>query len=114
MTAAGKHDHPGIALHRSRLAETDITTHYGIPTTTPARTLLDLADILDPASLTRAVHDARLRHILSLDDRMTRVLAALIDHPTAPTRSVFEDTFVAFVDRHRLPRPGGQRDRRRI
>jgi very-short-patch-repair endonuclease len=113
VTAAGKHDHPDIALHRSRLAETDITTHYGIPTTTPARTLLDLADVLDPTSLTRAVHDARLRHILSLDDltrqivpgRRTSVLARLTVGATAPTRSVFEDRFLAFVDRHRLPRP---------
>lgn len=113
VTAASKHRHPHITVHRSRLADTEITAHYGIPTTTPARTLLDLADVLDPASLTRAVHDARLRHILSLDDlaaqlkrgRATRVLASLIDRPTAPTRSVFEDAFLRFVDRHRLPRP---------
>jgi very-short-patch-repair endonuclease/predicted transcriptional regulator of viral defense system len=113
VTTAGKHRHPHITLHRSRLAETDITTHYGIPTTTPARTIIDLADMLDAASLTRAVHDARLRHILSLDDlaaqltrgRATRVLASLIDRPTAPTRSVLEDAFLRFLDRHRLPRP---------
>jgi very-short-patch-repair endonuclease len=69
--------------------------------------------MLDAASLTRAVHDARLRHILSLDDlaaqltrgRATRVLASLIDRPTAPTRSVLEDAFLRFLDRHRLPRP---------
>ena len=113
VTAAGKHRHPHITLHRSRLTETDITTHYGIPTTTPARTLLDLADILDPASLTRAAHDARLRRIMSLDDlaeqlkpgRSTRVLAGLIERPTAPTRSVFEDAFLRFVDHYGLPRP---------
>jgi hypothetical protein len=103
---------PGVHTHRSRNL-TDVTTHYGIPTTTPARTLLDLADRLDPASLTRAVNDARLRHLTSpadLDDlrarspgRATTALAE--EHPDAPTRSVFEDAFLAFVDRHGLPRP---------
>jgi very-short-patch-repair endonuclease len=113
VTAAGRRRHPGIAVHRSRLAETDITRHYDIPITTPARTLLDLADSMDPAALTRAVQEARLRHILSLDDltrqlvpgRRTSVLSRLTDQPTAPTRSVFEDRFLAFVRRNRLPLP---------
>jgi very-short-patch-repair endonuclease len=34
---------PGIHVHRSRHADT--TTHYGIRVTTPARTLVDLADV---------------------------------------------------------------------
>lgn len=103
---------PGVHTHRSRHL-TDVTTHYGIPTTTPARTLLDLAKVLDPASLTRAMNDARLRRLMSLDDlddvianspgRATRALAH--DHVHAPTRSVFEDAFLAFLDRHHLPRP---------
>jgi very-short-patch-repair endonuclease len=113
VTAPRKRSHPGVILHRSKLTEADVTVHYGIPVTSPARTLLDLADVLDPASLTRAVHEARLRHLLSLDDlatqlkpgRTTRTLRRLVDRPTAPTRSAFEDAFVAFCDRHRLPRP---------
>lgn len=50
---------------------------------------------------------------MSLDDlhdvianspgRSTRALAH--DHAHAPTRSVFEDAFFAFLDRHDLPRP---------
>jgi very-short-patch-repair endonuclease len=96
---------PGVRTHRSRNL-TDVTTHYDIPTTTPARTLRDLAPILDPASLTRAVNDARLRHLLSLDDLDPRVTRRLTSTPTtAPTRSVFEDAFLAFIDRHGLPRP---------
>jgi very-short-patch-repair endonuclease len=112
VTAPTDRRMPGVRTHRSR-QRTDVTTHYGIPTTTPARTLLDLAGILDRVSLTRAVNDARLRHLMSgndLDDllarspgRATRAFAR--DHPQAPTRSVFEDAFLAFLDRHRLPRP---------
>lgn len=49
--------------------------------------------MLDPPALTRAVNDARLRHLIR------------VDAETGPTRSVFEDAFLAFVDRHGLPRP---------
>jgi predicted transcriptional regulator of viral defense system/very-short-patch-repair endonuclease len=109
VTAPSNHTHRGITVHRSTLA--DRTTHYGVPVTTPARTLLDLADVLDPAALTRAVNEARLRHLLSTDD-LDRTLrsspgrrTSAFDTTQAPTRSVFEDAFLAFIDRHRFPRP---------
>jgi very-short-patch-repair endonuclease len=113
VTAPTDRRHKGIALHRSRLGDDDVTVHYGIPTTTPARTLLDLADVLDPASLTRAVNEARVRHLTSLDavaaqlrsGRRTRVLERLVARAAGPTRSVFEDAFLDFCDRHALPRP---------
>ena len=44
VTAPGERDRPGIHTHRS--PNTDTTTHYGIRVTTPARTLVDLADVL--------------------------------------------------------------------
>jgi very-short-patch-repair endonuclease len=96
VTAPSAHRHPGVLVHRSRtLTRNDVTRHYGIPVTTPARTLHDLARILDPASLTRAVNDARLRHLVRSEGA----------RDTGPTRSVFEDAFLAFIDRHQLPRP---------
>jgi hypothetical protein len=113
VTAPSKHRHAGIKPHRSRLVYCDITHQYGIPTTTPAPTLLDLADVLDPATLTRAVNDARLRRLLSLEDlaaqllpgRKTATLQRLIRRPTRPTRPVFEDAFLRFVTRFKLPWP---------
>jgi hypothetical protein len=83
----------GVHTHRSRNL-TDVTTHYDIPTTTAARTLQDLAGVLPAAALTRAVNEARLRRLIRGDN-----------HTTGPTRSVFEDRFLAFIDRHALPRP---------
>jgi very-short-patch-repair endonuclease len=80
-------------VHRHRLAEIDVTRHWDIPVTTPARTLKDLAHVLSPAALTRAVNDARLRHLLSVDDAQR------------PTRSALEDAFLTFIARHRLPSP---------
>jgi hypothetical protein len=95
VTAPTLHRHHGILVHRSRtLTRADVTRHHGIPATTPVRTLADLARVLDPPSLTRAVNDARLRHLIRRNDA-----------ETGPTRSVLEDAFLAFVDRHALPRP---------
>jgi very-short-patch-repair endonuclease len=116
VTATGNHTRRNVRVHRSRTLETrDITQHYGIPVTTPARTLLDLADVLDDAALTRAVNEARLQRQLSLTDlaallarspgRATKRLKPHITHATQPTRSRFEDAFLTFTERYRLPRP---------
>ncbi len=116
VTAAGNHTRRNVRVHRSRtLHPDDVTRHYGIPVTTPARTLLDLADVLDDTSLTRAVNEARLQRQLNLTDlatllarspgRATKRLRPHIDHGTQPTRSHLEDAFLTFVERHHLPRP---------
>jgi hypothetical protein len=92
-----------------------VTVHFGIPVTTPARTLLDLAEVLDTASLTRAANEARLRHKSTLPElrellirspgRATRRLKPFVEGVTGPTRSLLEDEFLAFVARYGLPTP---------
>ena len=53
---------PGLLLHRAVLAPDEITTHEGIPVTTPARTQLDLAGVLQRHQLQQAINEAeRLR-----------------------------------------------------
>ena len=49
---------PGIRRHFGRLAPCDVTEVDGIPCTTVARTLLDLAEITSPRDLDRAVERA--------------------------------------------------------
>jgi very-short-patch-repair endonuclease len=49
---------PGIIVHRRTLAPDDVTTHHGIPVTTPARTLIDLAVQLPRPQLERAINEA--------------------------------------------------------
>jgi len=117
VTARSARRRDRLRIHRSKtLTENDITEHFGIPVTTPARTLLDVAGRLDDAALARAVNDLRLAHYLHLRD-----LADLLDrhpptqakrlrkhlaHPRrAPTRSEFEDAFLLFAKRHGLPDP---------
>jgi very-short-patch-repair endonuclease len=115
VTARWDRRRQGIRVHRSRLDRRDVTRHYGIPVTTLARTLLDLADVLDTLTLTRAVNEARLRRKATLTDlaellarspgRATKRLRPFVERPAGPTRSEFEDAFLAFVHRHGLPTP---------
>jgi very-short-patch-repair endonuclease len=101
VTARSRRRRPGVIVHESKLTDRDVTTHWGIPTTSPARTLTDLAHTLSPAALTRAVNAARVARLLSLDDLPAKFGA----QPKRPTRSAFEDAFRTFCTRHRLPQP---------
>lgn len=114
VTVPSKRAPTGVVVHRATGVE--ITRRAGIPVTTLARTLADLAGVLDETSLVRAFNEARIVHRLSsrvlareIESRPRRkgvwVLRKLIDADHAPTRSTFEDRFLEFVDRERLPRP---------
>lgn len=107
----------GIHIHRSSaLTRRDITTHFGIRVTSPARTVLDVAPRYSDRKLARLVSDARLSRFLHLADLKelldrcprhpgTKRLGSLVQAPTGPTRSEFEDTFLAFCERYGLPTP---------
>ena len=110
-----------MRVHCTRtLTSRDVTIHFGIPVTTVARTLLDLAGVLDDKALARAVNEAQLKCHLRLDElaallarspgRATGRLRTFVDRDDAPTRSAFEDAFLAFVDRFGLPRPEVNQD----
>ncbi len=119
-TSNGRANRPGIEVHRSRcLSGGNVTAERGIPVTSPARTLLDLAGILDPSSLARAVERAEtlrlfdlpaIRAILAANptrrsaSSLARVLAQY-DPDGAVTRSELERLFVELCAAHDLPRP---------
>jgi very-short-patch-repair endonuclease len=110
---------PQIAIHRAALPADEVTVERGIPVTTPARTLLDLADPLTPQRLERAVHQAEYRRLtspLSLDAllarhqgrRGTAALRTIVDRGNLGrtiTRSDLEIAFLALLDAHHLERP---------
>ena len=59
----------GVVGHRSgALFESDLTVHRSIPTTTVARTLIDVSGRLNDRRLGEAVDDALRRRILRLED----------------------------------------------
>src|SRR4051812_6421864 len=66
---------PGIQTHVVCLPPDEVTTHEGIPVTTVARTLVDLAAVLPPPRLKRVVEQAeflRLADDTSLDALLAR------------------------------------------
>lgn len=117
VVAGARRPRPGIAPYRSALAGDEVTAHRGIPVTTPARTLLDLAAVLAPARLERAVARAevlRLADAVSLPVLLERhsrrpgaaaLRAILAAGAPAVTRSELEERFLAFLAGEGLPRP---------
>jgi very-short-patch-repair endonuclease len=100
-----------IAAHQGRLTSADVTEHLGIPVTTPARTLVDLAHVLDEDDLVRALRETQfLRRFdlaatrKALERRPSRRLSRLLDR-LAVTQSGLEDAMLVLCDRLRMPRP---------
>ena len=111
---------PGITVHRSRSIHPDDRAQVdGIPTTSVARTLVDLADVLNERQLTRAVRQAELLKALdvraieaTLDrlpgrkgrHRLRRLLSTYQPEPHL-MRSRAERRVKALCRRHGLPKP---------
>ena len=111
---------PGVQYHEAVLPPDELTVERGIPVTTPARTLLDLATIVTHAQLEHAFHEAevlRLTSPTSLDALLERyagrrgtqaIKRLLVDHhkngQAVPT-SVLERRFLGLLGAQNLPRP---------
>ncbi len=110
----------GIDAHGSRtLAPADVTTVRGIPCTSVARTLLDLADVMDRRSLERACEQAEVLRVFDRSEieqlleraqgrkGATLLAAVLTDHHTLETftRSELEARFLRLCKKAGVPRP---------
>jgi very-short-patch-repair endonuclease/predicted transcriptional regulator of viral defense system len=111
---------PAIEAYHVRLARDEATTKRGIPVTTPARTLLDLAAVVDEAELEHAFDEAEFRRLTSPTSlgalvaryptrrgtkAIRRVLANHERNGETVTRSRLERRLLALLDAHDLPRP---------
>lgn len=110
----------GIALHATRsIHEADRAVLEGIPTTTVARTLLDLADVLSEQRLAKAVDQAEVLRVFDLTEleaalarvpgragrhRLRRVLAGYQPEPQF-LRSRAERRLKRLCKEHALPMP---------
>jgi very-short-patch-repair endonuclease len=110
----------GIAIHRSRLIHPDDRSSVrGIPVTSVARTLVDLADVLSEERLAKAVHEAEFQRVFDLRaveavvdrlpgrkgrHKLSRVLAAYTPEPHF-LRSEAERRFKQLCEDHSLPQP---------
>ena len=113
-------DLPGIEAHRIVLPADEVTIERGIPVTTPARTLLDLASVVGPDQLEAAFDEAQFRRLgspTSVDAliaryptrRGTRAIRRVLENHhrngETVTRSLLERRLLALVDQNGLPRP---------
>jgi very-short-patch-repair endonuclease len=114
VTAPTERKVPGVKTRRSQNVKT--TTWRGIPATTVAQTLVDLAAELDEEDLARAVHEAEVQH----RTRPALIEAVLARRTTAPgaaklkevlrgnvrvTLSKLESRFLARLKAAGLPLP---------
>jgi very-short-patch-repair endonuclease len=120
VTAHGsKKTKRGIVAHRGSLPADEIELRWGIPVTSVPRTMIDLAATRSEREVERAWNQMEVRGYtdrLSVPDLLERyprrkgaaVLARLASGELLPvgiTRNDFEDSFLALIDRHGLPRP---------
>ena len=113
VTAETKRRVRGIVVHEAPLQDERVR-RAGIIVTTPARTLVDLADVVSRRTLERALDETEYlgldrtglepRHGRSGSGLLTSVLA--VHSPGATrTRSELEEIFLALCDDHGFPRP---------
>ena len=111
---------PGIQVHRIALPADEVTAVRGIPVTTAARTLFDLAAAVTADQLEHAFNEAEYRRLsspTSLDAllarypgrRGTQALRSVLENHRkngeTRTRSDLERKLIAVLDAHGLPRP---------
>jgi very-short-patch-repair endonuclease/predicted transcriptional regulator of viral defense system len=111
---SGAHNRAGIVVHRASLHPKDISRRHGIPVTSAARTILDLAATNDDVD--RALNEAMLQRRVSLHSlneqfrryphhRGTAALKRLLEDEPKLTRSDAEILMLALIRRARLPEP---------
>ncbi len=124
VTTTGRaQTHKGIAVHPTRILDAhDTTTVSGIPVTSVARTLVDLAGTVPPDHLAKVLREAEHQRTLdtrAIEETLQRTRGrrgpghaalrqALAEHAslaTTLTDSALEVSFQRLVRRHRLPKP---------
>jgi very-short-patch-repair endonuclease len=107
---------PGLRVHHATVHPRDITRHHGIPVTSPARILLDLAATEPSTELDRALNEARSLRLVSgpsLTEQFSRyprhrgtaALRKATQADTGFTRSEAERQALKLIRRAGLPTP---------
>ena len=123
LTVSQHRNCEGLILHRTdRMPAADRSVRYGMPVTAPARTLIDLAGVVDDETLETALEDALRRGLVSaarLEWRLSEVgngrpgvaaLRGLVrERDRVPLESRLEVRFEQLLRSRGLPRPERQR-----
>lgn len=110
---------PGVRVHRTRLLTArEVRLSQGLPVTSPARTLLDIAELVSERELERALDEglvSRVVRVGEVTDVLSRavgrrgapLLAAVLDRRSGPTvtRSEAEERMLGLIRAAQLPPP---------
>lgn len=111
ITAPGKRTVDGLATKRGR---PPATKAHGIPVTTIARTIVDMAATLSEDDLARACHEAGVKYrttprqveaVMSHNARGGAALRRILRGDTRVTLSKLEKRFLQLLEMHNLPLP---------
>jgi very-short-patch-repair endonuclease len=116
VTVPADRARPGITVYTSSLPVDEVRSVNGIPTTCLPGTLLDLASVLSPYQLERALNEAEIQRRtdpLSLPDLIDRypgrkgigTIKRILDTDPHFTRSDLEALFIDFAREQGLPAP---------
>ncbi len=119
VTVVGR-DHrsrPGLTVHRAKtLDRSDIRLRHGLPVSSPARTVIELASEVSGEELEKAIAEARVKRLLS-DQELRRAaqrasgrrgagrVLRLLEEGVAYTRSKAERRMLALLRKAQLPIP---------
>jgi very-short-patch-repair endonuclease len=113
-TTGGRKRRGALIVHRAPLPADEVTVRQGVPVTTPARTIVDLADGLSRRLIERVLDEAAYLR-LDLDGRAPRpgrrgaglLARVLADHEAGSTRtrSDLEELMLSLCRRAGLPQP---------
>jgi very-short-patch-repair endonuclease len=112
-TTRGTKHRPGVVVHESRVSGADRTVRDGVPVTALPRTLLDLAEVLDPERLVQAIEGVRHLDVRAMRRCLARhpgrhgarPLRRVLDAYDPETRSILERAFLRLCRDHGVPRP---------
>ena len=107
----------GVITHRGQVDRRDSTHYRGIPVTTVARTVVDMAGRSTPSELAELFHHAVVRfrvkphHVEAVLKRWPNAKGAttlrrVMNGDERALLSVLERAFIALLDAHGLPLPG--------
>lgn len=114
VTSPSGRTRDGIRVHRTELARDDTRRKHHLRVTSPARTLLSLADAVDLTELERMVGEAAskkltteqaLHEAIARGGRGAAKLRSVLDRGPAFTRSEAERRLLTLIRAARLPRP---------
>lgn len=118
LPSPSRRRHPGLRIHRRpSLQERDTTVEFGIPTTTPIQTLIDLSLRLDRRGVERAINEADKYDLVhppelrsALDERAgepgVAKLRRILDRRTFRlTKEELERRFLPLARKAGLPAP---------